>query len=203
MRPYALFLGLAAAQTQSAPRTISPPPRGQIGEAPVSAAVQGVGAERTIAEFMDVCFRPKWNVADFRAAVKSSDFAYREEPTKDPSSSLGWTATRGFLEVNVGRDFSQCALSIGSNQPRTGKQILAMLKPAVEVELGREVQENDGKFYLQWTDATSGDVERIALAGSGADPKQAIWYVFDRTAPGVREKLERQMSAMPSSKQPE
>jgi hypothetical protein len=34
---------------------------------------------------------------------------------------------------------------------------------------------------------------------ASAKPSQAIWYVFDKTAPGVRQKLEALMPATPAS----
>ena len=161
-----------------------------VGEPPIHMTVRGVGVERTIAEFVDVCFRPRWDVDAFKKAVKASDLAFVEERNNNNPKSFSWRSNRGYLVLNVNPAFSQCALSIGSNQPRTGEQLLTMLRPAIEAELGHPVQENDGKFYLEWTDPDSGDLERITLAEASSEPKQAIWYVFDRTAPGVREKLE-------------
>jgi len=152
--------------------------------------VQGVSAERTIAEFMDVCVRPGWNTAALQQAVRSSDLGYEEDPGADHVSSFGWKSAHAILNFNLSGDLNQCALSIGSNQPRTGRQMLAILKPAVEAELGHAVEESDTKFYLQWTDTPSGDVERISLAEASNVPKQALWYIFEKTTPLVRRQLD-------------
>lgn len=172
--------GAAGVATQQPQQTVEPP---------VQVSVQGVSAERTVAEFMDVCFRPNWNPDALRQAAKSSDFAYEDESANHPTS-FGWKSKRAILRANLAPDFSQCALSIASIQPRTGEQILAVLKPAVEAEVGHPVQENDEASYLQWVDALSGEIDRITLAGSGSSPKQALWYIFERTTPMVREQLD-------------
>ena len=162
----------------------------QVGAPPAQLAIKGVGAERTIAEFMDVCFRPRWNLDELQKAVKTSDFGYAERRVNNNPNSFSWSSKRAYLVVNLSPMFSQCALSIGSIQPRTGKQVLAMMRPAVEAELGKTVKEDDRRFSLEWTDANSGYVDRITLAGATKEPTQAIWYIFDETAPGVREKLD-------------
>ncbi len=162
----------------------------QVGERPAQLSVKGVSAERTIAEFMDVCVRPAWSLERFQGAIEASDFAYAQQHVDQNAGSFTWSSPRAFLVLNISPMFSECALSIGSIQPRTGAQILAMLKLAVEAELGHAVTEEDHGFYLQWTDPDSGYLDRITLAGATSEPKQAIWYLFDKTAPGVREKLD-------------
>jgi len=163
---------------------------GPIAEPPIHMQVEGVGVERTLAEFMDVCFRPHWNVGEVREAAQKSDFGYKANPpVKDPNS-FAWTSGKGFINLTLNPAFSQCALSIGSIQPRTGPQLLSLLKPAVEGELGHPVQENDAEFYLEWTDEDAGYTDRVTLAGASAEATQAVWYVFDRTKPGERERLE-------------
>ena len=185
----ALLLALSAApaspEMASGPQANRPP----LGEPPIKVVVQGVSAERTIAEFMDVCFRQRWNVDAIQSAVKASEFAYVLDQNNDNPNSFTWKSKRGYLALNVNSAFSQCALSIGSIQPRTGQQLLAMLKPVVEAELGQSVESNADEFYLEWTNPGAGYVERITLAGASSVPKQAIWYVFDKTALGAREKL--------------
>ena len=197
---YALLLGLAPAPpAQAAVDAWADAYSHQKGEAPTPMSVKGVAVERTIAEFMEVCVRPDWEVAQIQNAVQTSDFGYTAQHLNDSPNSFGWQSKNDFLVVNVDPMFSQCALSIGSNQPRTGQQLLAMLRPAVEAELGRQVQENDHAFFLQWSDPDSGDVERITLANGSNKPQQAIWYVFDKTAPGVREKLDAMHTPQGSS----
>jgi hypothetical protein len=105
-----------------------------VAEPPIQIAVEGVSAERTIAEFMDVCLRPRWDVASVKKAVESSEFAYKEEPNDNSPNAFGWKSKRAYLSLTFVPDFSQCALSIGSVQPRTGRQMQAKLKPAVEAE---------------------------------------------------------------------
>jgi len=161
-----------------------------VGEPPIQMVVQGVSAERTVAEFMDVCLRPGWNTAALQKAVRSSDLAYEKDPAGNHVNSFGWKSAHGVLSFNLTADFDQCTLSIGSNQPRTGRQMLAILKPAVEAELGHPVAEDDTKFYLQWTDTPSGDVERITIGEASNVPKQAFWYVFEKAAPAIRKQLD-------------
>ena len=181
------FLVLITGASMQPAQQVAP---GPIAEPPIHMQVEGVGVERTLAEFMDVCFRPHWNVGEVRGAAQKSDFGYQADPpVKDPNS-FSWTSGKGFINLTLNPAFSQCALSIGSNQPRTGSQLLSLLKPAVEAELGHPVQENDAEFYLEWTDQDAGYTDRVTLAGASAEAKQAVWYVFDRTAPGERERLE-------------
>jgi hypothetical protein len=165
----------------------------------VHLAVQGVSVERTIAEFMDICFRPGLNATDVQKAVQASEFGYARQQDNDNPNSFTWSSNRAYLVLNVSPQLSQCALSIGSIQSRTGKQLLAMLKPVVETETGRSVEENDDAFYLQWSDPVSGYVERITLGRASNNPQQAIWYVLDKTAPGVREKLDALQPSKSSS----
>ena len=167
------FLALiAGASMQPAPQAAPSP----IVEAPIHLEVEGVGVERTLAEFMDVCFRSHWNVGGVREAAQESDFGYKADaPVNDPNS-FSWTSGKGFINLTLNPAFSQCALSIGSNQPRTGSQLLSLLKPAVEAELGHPVQENDAKFYLEWTDEDAGYTDRVTLAGASVEATQAIWY---------------------------
>jgi len=130
-----------------------------------------------------------WNLDQVRKAAKESDSAYIEQPgDSDPQISFRWASKRGYLALELGPGFLQCALSTGSIQPRTPQQVLSILKPAVEAEVGHEVQENDKDFYLSWAD-NSGNEERITLGNATKDPQHAFWYVFDKTAPGVRELL--------------
>ncbi len=188
---YSFLLGLLAAtpsqaQMDAGGKAFS----SQLGEPPAQLSVKGVSAERTVSEFMDVCLRPAWNVEKFKSAIKASDFGYAEQHVNQNPGSFTWRSPRGLLVLNINSMFSECALSIGSIQPRTGGQLLAMVRPAVEAELGHAVTEDDDGFYLQWTDPDLGYLERITLAGATSEPKQAIWYLFDNTAPGVREKLD-------------
>jgi len=167
------------------------------GEPSIAVKVVAVGAEHTIAAFMDDCVRTRWDPDKVRSAVKTSGLAFVEERTNLPHS-FAWTSRHARLHLEITPDFSQCALSTGSIQPRTGEQILAMLKPAVEAELGHTVQENSDRFYLEWTDASSGFVERITLSDATSKPQQALWYLYDRSAPGVRERFD---ALYPPSKQ--
>jgi len=189
----ALLLVLAVGQAHPSAATLpdsAPRAMDQIGEAPISSSVKGVSAERTIAEFMNVCFRPRWNIDAMHQAIDTSEFGYKEQHDGNHPGSFRWESKRGILALEVGSpEFLQCTFSVGSNQPRTGSQLLAMLKPAVEAEIGHSVSEDDEHYTLEWTDSDSGYLERIELAGASNEPKQAIWFVFDKIAPGVREKL--------------
>jgi len=178
----ALILALSGAPPSAQPSTPE--------ENLVHLAVQGVSVERTVAEFMDVCLRPGLIAADVQKAVQASNFGYVPQHENNNPSSFTWRSNYAYLILNVSSEFSQCALSVGSIQRRTGEQLLAILKPVIETEIGRPVDENDHAFYLQWSDPISGVVERLTLARANSNPQQAIWYVLDKTAPGVREKLD-------------
>ncbi len=167
-----------------------------IGEPPSPMRVKGVSAERTVAEFMDVCVRPAFDSEKVLAAVENSDLAYERD--HNITDSFVWQSKRGFLVVNFGSIQAQCALSIGSIQLRSGKQLLDMLRPAIEAESKQRVQVDNAEFYLQWTEP-SGYVARITLAEATNQPAQAIWYIFDKTAPGVREKLDKVLPATRNS----
>ena len=195
----AVLLALSAASPPD--QAFGPTGATLVGEPPIQMTVKGVGTERTISEFMDVCFRPDLNVSAVQDAIRASDFGYQPEKSGDAPESFSWKSEHAYLVLNVNPAFSQCALSIGSNQPRTGEQLLAMLKPVVEAELGQSVQVNSSQYYLQWTRPGSSLVERITLADASSHPKRAIWYVFDKAVPGVREKMESMISEKKS--QPE
>lgn len=179
----AIVLVLAAAATWSQPVEIAIEP-------PMRVGVKGVAAERTLAEFMNVCVRPRWDAAAITKAAQESDLKFTVEPDNNGSASVMWTSPRGILSVTIDAAFSQCALSIGSIQPRNGEQLLSMLRPALEAELGHSVETHEQEYYLEWSDKDSGYVERITLEGATSEPNRAIWYLFDRSAPGVREELE-------------
>ena len=155
-----------------------------IGEPPTKFTVEGVSAERTIAEFMSVCLRPRWISTEIKKAVQSSDFKYKEEG-RVASYAFLWKSKYAVLNVNHGDHSSQCALSIGSIQPRTGEQLVAMLKPAVEAEIGHAVTEDHQKFRLEWVDPKSRHTERIELANATSEPAQVIWFVLDSKSPEI------------------
>ncbi|MEA3080803.1 MAG: hypothetical protein QOD54_471 [Sphingomonadales bacterium] len=152
------------------------------GVPPIERSAQGVNFERTIAEFMDVCFRTSWNAEEVRKALKEWDATYVEAPG-DQSYWFGWDSKHSALRLITIPRVSQCALSVASNQPRTGSQILAMLRPAVEAELGHSVQVYDTKFSLAWKEPDSNYVELITLALATNQPSKSIWYVFNKLPP--------------------
>ncbi|HEX4694536.1 hypothetical protein [Sphingomonas sp.] len=158
-----------------------------VSEPPEESRVKGSAAERSIAEFMDVCVRPRFDEAVTRLIVTRSDFAYQSRPP-DPANptSFRWRSSRAVLALELGIETggitAQCALSIGSIQPRTGDQIAAMMKPALEAELGFTVTKNIAKdeVELDWSDKGTPVRYRIRLVGSATQPHQAQWYVLDR-----------------------
>jgi hypothetical protein len=177
-----ILLALQAQPVSGEPISKPPGLKSQEATAPIAIEVTGVSAERTIAEFMDVCFRPMWNVQEVRDAAMRSDFKYSEEKHEEPyPTSFRWRSDRGYLalEVPLTGVHRQCALSVASVQPRTGKQILEMIKPAIEAELGHEAQVNEEQFYLQWDAPDPRLVRRITLALASDQPAQSLWYVFD------------------------
>jgi hypothetical protein len=199
---YALLLGLMSAQpSQAEVDAWAENVRKAKGEPPTPMTVKGVGAERTVAEFMDVCVRPGLDAPKVVRAVETSDFAYKREfPNSDPNSFV-WRSNRAFLVVNIRPVQAQCALSVASNQARSGSQLLAMLRPAIEAELGQLVRVSGTAFYLEWTGAQPGFVWRITLAGATDQPSNAIWYILDKTAPGLREKLDAIESSRKAQKE--
>jgi hypothetical protein len=189
----ALLPILLSAQTQVTQSTSQPST--STSEPPLSRTlpehftVTGVSAEQVIAEFMNVCFRPMWNAQDIQLATSQSPFVYQAAPGNDAKSSI-WKSPQGQVTLHVLVGLSQCSLTMGSIQPRTGGQFLSMLKPAVEAELGHPVSENDDRFYLEWAVPDSTMEERITLQNGSNEPSQSVWIAFDKTAPGVREKLD-------------
>jgi hypothetical protein len=176
----------------------SAPPEPQ-GEPPIERSAESVNVERTIAEFMDVCFRTSWNADEVRKALKEWDATYVEVPG-DQSQWFGWDSRHSALRLITVPKISQCALSVASNQPRTGSQVLAMLRPAVEAELGHPVQVYDSKFSLAWKEPDSNYVDMITLALATDQPSQSIWYVFDKLPPDSPELKSLTVQATPSSK---
>ena len=158
-----------------------------VAEPPEESRVKGSAADRTIAEFMDVCVRPRFDVVRMQSAIARSDFSYQAQPqnTTTPNSSR-WRSSRAVLalelEPGVGDVAAQCALSIGSIQPRSGNQIAAMLKPALEAEFGFAVaiKVTNDQADLSWAEKGAPLRYRITLVGSATQPHQAQWYVLDR-----------------------
>jgi len=160
---------------------------GQTVSAPEESRVKGSSAERTIAEFLDVCVRPRFDVPSMQKAVARSDFAYQPQSSSTPSAtSFRWRATRAVLALEVGPGVeqitAQCALSVGSIQPRSGSQIAAMMKPALEAELGYPVAVKvlNDQAEIGWAEKGAPFRYRITLVGSATQPHQAQWYALDR-----------------------
>jgi hypothetical protein len=166
---------------------------GQTVSAPEESRVKGSSAERTIAEFLDICVRPRFDDSATQRAVARSDFAYQPLPQSPPSTtSFRWRASRAVLALELGpaveQITAQCALSVGSIQPRSGGQIAAMMKPALEAELGLPVaikMAND-KVELGWAEKGAPFRYRVTLVGSATQPHQAQWYALDRLSNGGR-----------------
>ena len=162
----------------------------QQGVPPTAFSAQDTGVERTVAEFMDICFRTKWDIGAVRKAAKASDLGYVEKTKDETPYDSRWESKYSRLALIRSPVIFQCSLSIGSSQARTGPQLLAILRAVIESELGRPVQQNNSKFYLLWKDESTGYLERVSLAFATNEPSQAVWYVFDKFAPGSREDIE-------------
>jgi hypothetical protein len=162
---------------------------------PIQTAVLTVSPERTVAEFIHVCLRTGWKEKEVRKALKEADPTYVQERENipnsvawdSPPSSFAWDSVHAHLALITVPQHTQCALSMAADPPLNGKQVLAILRPAVEAELGHSVEENDSKFYLTWQEPGSKYVDLIALAMATDQPSQAVWYVYDKIPPGSPE----------------
>jgi hypothetical protein len=187
------FLVLMNPQARTTPTTPSSEATStdQVIYPPNKIKLEAVSAERTIAAFMDLCVRPRWDKNKVEAALKKSDFQF--ENVSDPKypTSFRWQGKRVALGVDIGMAGaiqSQCELSMGSVQPRTGAQFLAMLKPALEAELGHDVRINDKGLTLEWDPPDWSFVDRVSIAEPESTPSQSVWLIFDEVPRGMTER---------------
>ena len=165
--------------------------RQQKDVAPAEFKVKAVSPERSIAEFMDVCFRPMLDADATQAAISKSEFAYRRDPPPDPKypGSFRWRSPRGYIALELWEGGEQCESAGGSIQPRTDAELLAVLQPAIEAELKHPVtlktvegspelscETVDGCYYVSIWRAAGSHAEAAGKAGR----QQGHNFLFDR-----------------------
>ena len=179
-----ILLALMSPQAQISPATPSPETTSsdQATRPPDEITLEAVGAEQTVAAFMDLCVRPMWDEKKVEAALKQSDYSF--EKVSDPKypMSFRWQGKRVALGLDIGMAGeirSQCELTMGSIQLRMGSQILAMLKPALEAELGSNVRIDDKALTIEWDPPDWSFVDRVSVAEPESAPAQSVWLIFD------------------------
>ena len=147
--------------------------------------------ERAIDEFMSVCFAPDLRTPKVLDSVSQSSLGYDAPETGGVAGSFDWRSLATTVALRVSSDMSQCVVGAGLTEDYTRHQVMAVLQPRIESALNRQLEAQQDGVFLEWKAAASRDIKRITVILPDDRPDRVLTITFDRTAPGIREALER------------
>ena len=167
---------------------------------PQGIQLQAMAIEQAVAEFIEICVKPEWDLAAMRSAISSSDLAYMEEGFDPPKwTSARWESESTYvgleLEIPQGRGpipfpMSQCTVSTGSTQKVTRDEVNALLLIRLGALTDAKISEVERGFMLEW-DSHDGETKRRVTSGIWNDPTHELTFSFeDWTTSGLERRRE-------------